>query len=651
MDRLQPSTDPPPIASGIPDLTKGEGPSPEEAKGDWFLHCGGARGWAHRDENGKCDQARQILVTKVPAGSPVRHELKVGDVILGVNGKLFERDARRSFAEAVMRAEAEAGQGKLNVHRWCDGDTEDVVIQLPVLGSYSKTTPWNCPKSEKILEGACRYFVEKDILRRPESRSPERALAALALMSTGKAENMNLARGYVYDLLERVAARGEFPPHWGYAAWGWAYHNLVLCEYFLLTGDEAALPAIRKFSQRIAVGQSGVGSWGHRMSWPDHGRLHGYGAMNQSGTICWISMLAAKRCGVTSDEIEKAIDRGHTYLSMFVDNHTVPYGDNIQLNPNHHDDNGKTSAAACGFSMLGDEHGADFFGRMTVASWSARELGHTGVWWSLLWGPLGAQRSGRAACSAFLLEMAWLHDLERRWDGGFTYQGKMGRGNGVDEKTGRQRGTAEHQYGHWDTTACRILMYTLPDKRLLIQGKDTLVTPIPHKEVPAVIEAGRPPAKGLKSMAKRYDSESTGELLASLGSWSPIVRRHAALSLAKKDGSHTESLVKMLQRDDLYAQYGACTALRLQKSPATAAVEPLIALLDEEDRMLKGQTDHGLPDPIRGRRERHPPGNGNLPGVPEGRPSAHGREPTQSDSFFPQADTHRGEGHRNHPGS
>jgi len=194
--------------------------------------------------------------------------------------------------------------------------------------------------------------------------------------------------------------------------------------------------------------------------------------MNQCGTISWISLLLAKRCGVTNPEIEQAIQRGYDYTAFYVDKFSIPYGDMVLLGLRGHDDNGKNSAAACGFSLFGDKAGTEFFSRMTVASYDVREKGHTGNYFSFLWGPLGAARSGKKGCSAFLHELSWVLDLERRWDGGFTYQGKPGTGYGYDERRGRQRNGAEHQYPGWDTTGARILMYCLPRKVLYITGKD-----------------------------------------------------------------------------------------------------------------------------------------------------------------------------------
>jgi len=266
----------PPVAvdagAAIPDLLAGEGPAPEEALtdgSDWYLHFYGTRGWIHGHLTAEANKARQILITKVPQDSAVRRQMNVGDVILGVNGKPFDKhpvyqfresshpaqrkdegltltiwrkgwdkprtlditpedarpdftkgdtidltrlgasvdrnlgatgargwmysnvlrahqilitkvhegspadgilekddvilgvegktfvgDARKTFAKALTRAETRERQGKLGLLRWRDGKTEEVVIQLDVMGSYSATTPWNCEKSRKILDNA-----------------------------------------------------------------------------------------------------------------------------------------------------------------------------------------------------------------------------------------------------------------------------------------------------------------------------------------------------------------------------------------------------------------------------------------------------------------------------------------------------------------
>ena len=105
--------------------------------------------------------ARQIKITKVAKGSPADGVLAVGDVILGVGGKPFSYDPRTEFGKALTVAESEAGGGKLVLTRWRDGRAEDVTIKLPVLGTYSATAPFDCPKSKRIFEQGCAMLAKR----------------------------------------------------------------------------------------------------------------------------------------------------------------------------------------------------------------------------------------------------------------------------------------------------------------------------------------------------------------------------------------------------------------------------------------------------------------------------------------------------------
>jgi hypothetical protein len=141
----------------LPDFTKGDS-VPEGANHDWNLGATGARGWMFSDKMVTTD-ARQISITKVEKGSPADGELTVGDVILGVNGKPFSYDPRTEFGKALSTAESEAG--KLSLIRWRKGKQESVVVKLPVLGSYSATAPYNCPKSKRIFEQGCKALAQR----------------------------------------------------------------------------------------------------------------------------------------------------------------------------------------------------------------------------------------------------------------------------------------------------------------------------------------------------------------------------------------------------------------------------------------------------------------------------------------------------------
>ena len=129
--------------------------------------------------------ARQIAITKVDKGSPADGILAVGDVILGVGGKPFSYDPRTEFGKALTIAESAAGGGNLTVTRWRAGKAEEVVVRLPVLGSYGATAPYDCPKSQRILEQGCKALAEK-VAQSPHQEDPiVRSLNALALLASG----------------------------------------------------------------------------------------------------------------------------------------------------------------------------------------------------------------------------------------------------------------------------------------------------------------------------------------------------------------------------------------------------------------------------------------------------------------------------------
>ena len=132
----------------VPDLTQGGG---KDDAHDWNLGPTGAHGWVYGWAGNTAD-ARQILVTTVAKGSPADGVLNNGDVILGAGGQPFSGDARIQFANAITAAEQEKGGGVLRLIRWRNGKTENVELKLAVMGTYSATAPYDCPKSNKVFE-------------------------------------------------------------------------------------------------------------------------------------------------------------------------------------------------------------------------------------------------------------------------------------------------------------------------------------------------------------------------------------------------------------------------------------------------------------------------------------------------------------------
>lgn len=553
----------------IPDFTAGDRPG--EAH-DWTLGATGARGWLHT-ANGHSGLARQILITAVATGSPADGVLRPGDVILGIAGKAFDQDARIAFARAVMTAEAAAG--RLTLTRWRDGKTDEATVTLPVMGTYSVTAPYDCEKSQRILstgaQALARRMTAPDYGRRMHPIA--RSLNALAVLASGDAALMPALKGEVAWAAGFSMAPTEFQ------SWSYGYVMMFLGEYVLSTGDRTVLPGLQRLALETANGQSAVGTWGHRFALPG-GNLNGYGCMNQPGLTLCLGMLLAREAGVKDPVLDQAITRAAGFLRWYTHKGAIPYGDH-QPFPGH-EDNGKCSAAAVLFDLLGDEEATAFFARMATAAYRERERGHTGNYFNMTWALPGVARGGPLGTAGYFAETAWYYDLARGWDGMFLYQGSpVG-----EEEHGKHAG--------WDCSGGYLLAYALPKRALLLTGRRPLSAPaLTAAEVQDVITAGQDYT--FKDQKNPYDARTTAQLLAGLASWSPQVRKNSAAALGRRNDDVMPHLLDLLKSPSRDSRYGACVALAALGARADAAAPALRALLTDPDPWLQSLACRALP--------------------------------------------------------
>lgn len=559
---LVPSTD-------VPDLTQG-GEAPAASNHDWTLGATGARGWMHSEKLVTAD-ARQIAVTDVAPGSPADGVLAVGDVILGVAGEPFASDPRSELGRALTRAESKRGRGKLSLIRWRSGKVKPVVLKLPVLGSYSATAPYDCPKSERILERGCAALALR--MAEADYNPPPipRALNALALLASEEKDYL--------PLVHREALWAADFSATSFQTWYYGYACILLSEYVMATGDESVLAGLWRLSLDAANGQSRVGSWGHRFA-QDDGRLAGYGMMNSPGVPLTIGLVMARSAGVRDKKVDLAIERSVALLRFYIGKGAIPYGDH-QAWIETHEDNGKCGMGAVLFDLVGDVEGATFFSHMSLASHGAeRDTGHTGNFFNLLWAMPGISRSGQHATGAWMKEFGgWYFDLARQWDGTFAHQGPP------QERHDSYRG--------WDATGAFLLAYALPLRSLVLTGKKPAVARSLNAAGAASLIAD---GQGWSNQDRDsfYAALDEDELLSRTGSWSPVVRERAAMALTRRKGSFIPDLVKALASPNLHERYGACQALAQLRGAAAPAVDALRACLGHEDMWLRVKAAEAL---------------------------------------------------------
>lgn len=547
-----------------PDFTKGD-VIPKNAMHDWNLGATGMRGWMYCDKL-VTSVARQISVTKVEANSPADGVIAVGDLILGVGGKEFSVDPRTELGQALTAAETEAGGGKLVLTRWRAGKTDEVTLKLPVLGSYSATAPFDCPKSKRILEHSSKSLAARMAAPNYGNRidSIPRSLNALGLLAVGDAGHL--------PLLKQEAQWAADYSTDGYKTWQYGYVMTFLAEYIAATGDTSVLPGLRRLALESAEGQSAVGSWGHSFAKPD-GRLGGYGMMNSPGVPLTISLVLAREAGVRDPKIDLAIERSARLLRFYIGKGAVPYGDHHPWIENH-EDNGKCGMASVLFHLLDEPKGTEFFSRMSLASHGAeRDTGHTGNFFNMVWAMPGVAHAGPHATGAWMQEFgAWYFDFARRWDGSFVHQGPPEPGH--------------DSYAGWDCSGAYLLAYAIPLKKLYLTGKKSAAIPqFDRAAANAVVADGR--GWNNRDRNSFYDGLSDEQLLERLRNWSPVVRERAAMAWGRRKTATATPLIEMLAAPGLEARYGACQGLIFLRGRAAPAVDALQSTLNAPDLWLR----------------------------------------------------------------
>ena len=571
------------LCAQVPDLTKDL--QSVDRKLTYNLGATGLRGWIHTKAANNLDAAqgrtttasRQILVTHVGAASPADGVVKVDDVILGVEGKPFSDDARKSIAQAIQEAETDAKGGALKLMVSRGGQVQEVALKLAVMGTYSGTAPWNCAKSKRILDEGCKV-LEKEEMKLDWTGS----IQGLALLATGNPDYLPKLQEFARSLAAAEVDPDKKPdgPVWG-DTWNLSYRSLFLCEYFLVTRDREVVPAITNNTLSLTRGQSMYGTFGHGFAaLTKAGKFNGsvppYGPVNMAGLPANLAIVLGRMCGVKRPEVDQAIIRAAGYFGYYTGKGAIPYGEHEPWP--YHENNGKNSITAVMFSAIGNKpKETDFFARMATAGYASREYGHTGQGFSYLWSALGASVGGPEAAAAFFSKASWHLDLVRRSDGSFTYDGGEQYSAG---QTDDDTYFGKSSYSGLSPAATYVLTYALPLRKLVITGRGADESGwLDRNEAAATVAAGR------------FDldrQEMTPEqLVEAFGNWSPIVRSWAAEELAKRPEGKTmiPSLIKLAEAGDPQRIQGACETLGLLNTPEALPV--LVKQLAHTDRWVR----------------------------------------------------------------
>jgi len=621
----------------LPDLTKGE-ELPEPRKGGpitWNMGPTGIVGIKNGGFEG--DQVR--VITVLP-DSPADGKILPGDVVLGVQGTDFVAGGHLGFSvgNAIIKAEEEENQGIFTMHIWrdrnwgnrtaakdvfgvdleklfreaeegadlyewkdeeertvavekmaydefpIDGVHLNVTLQLKVMGTYSETSPWDCPVAEKIREDAWKVIAAKFT---PDARGRSRGSwpGVLALVASGKPEYRELARDWVHSqkVCRDMDAKVVLKPG-GFLSWHRGFGSLELAIYYDATGDDFVLPELRYRAIETAMGQNGGGSWGHTFSFPSSngGKLHmhnpGYGALNAAGTRCFFLVALARKAGIEHPEIDAAIERASRFFGTYVDKGCVPYG---YHSPYPSDDsNGKNYGAAYAFYVQGKTYEAKYFAMHSNHASFTRRGGHgSPVLW--YYSPLSANISGPRGTMATMRNMRWFYTLARRHDGSFVMQGEQA---GIGGK------------GTRSPTATTLLHYCAPLKQLVTTGKDADETCwFTDEEYDELLVSARKQISDpilLERIGKPWQERGTDELIDMLDHFYPNMRRGLARELAKRFAAGEEGIVQravsLLKSDEARMRDGACKTLSACGADVVLShLSKVVALLKDDAEFVR----------------------------------------------------------------
>ena len=277
-------------------------------------------------------ESNSFTVKYLFKGSPAAELLKLDDVITGVNGEPFEtphtfghhmtrmkkfpdvgyEGPLMDFGNAIEDSEGRDGKLKLSVTR--DGNPIEVVIPLKAIGTFSRTYPYNCPKSILLAKGASDYLTGHEYITRDKCHA--KCMSGLALLVAGK-----------LDEAKKLAHSWNQKPRDGIWVWPVGYQCIFLSEYYLLTKDKTVFETIQALAAKLEYAQVAdmadykerthgkMGNVGHKFRTGGMGHntnVGGYGTMTITTALGLTAWELAKKCGATVDQ--KKVDLGFDYL-------------------------------------------------------------------------------------------------------------------------------------------------------------------------------------------------------------------------------------------------------------------------------------------------------------------------------------------------
>ena len=290
------------------------------------------------DPDGKVNR---LKVEKVFEGSPAEGLLQTGDIIVKAEGleleekldvlgsRMYIQGPAGHLAEIIDKVEGQ--DGKLNLQL----ADRNVVVPLPVKGTYNSTYPYNCDKSFEIFTKGCDWLVENQQshgawtgngFKSSGGSLWSNSVAGLALLShPDKNRYKDAIRKAIDSIIANESKATSSQPYCR------SYTALFLSEYYIQYKDSRVVPILNRMNDKFWKGQNPYGGWSHG----DNAGLYGGGGLGFGTANVVLALGAMKKTGVVKfdefryrhmiDHLQAITRKGQTqYVGNFITPNTAP---------------------------------------------------------------------------------------------------------------------------------------------------------------------------------------------------------------------------------------------------------------------------------------------------------------------------------------
>jgi hypothetical protein len=438
------------------------------------------------------------IIKYIFRNSPAEGKLELEDVVVGVNGEPFHEDFSRRLGEAIDWSEGNTGKLTLSILRKDKPLT--VTFDVPRIGSFSKTFPSQCRKSEIILETACDWLARQQWPNgklegdRNSGYSVCTAVTGLAFLGSGNPKykkNLDLIVNYFLGYFTKIRTPDGHFGSTSLEGWQLMYGATFLGEYYLATRDPRIPPMLQYLNREIEHLQyrtlepdilahlnTMLGAKGEKRDplvppyWFSHARpttaSDGYvhlGANVANALVAW-SLLA--ECGVTIDRDN--FNKTRDYVQVACPSGEMAYAPWPNQRGGDPDAFGRTGILAVAYRLQSDR--PEYTAKILAALNRHREthyyVSHSSAVMGKAWGTLGLAALDPELFRQTMDHFKYDYALIRLHDGRFVANPAHW------AEAGHPQCDLKGAYGdeHRWTTAFNALVFALGKKRLRIAGAE-----------------------------------------------------------------------------------------------------------------------------------------------------------------------------------